>query len=98
MTQVIATLLLGFLLTSVFLCLVFLVKRRGLLDQVLVINALGMIAVGIITAIGLLLSQDYFVDIALLYALINFVASMALLRLFNKNNATWLDFFKEYRP
>ena len=90
--------ILAFLLLSMFLSLVFIAYRRQLFDLVLAVNLFGTLAVGLVCAIGLLLGNDYFVDIALLYALINFIAAIALLRLFNRENRTWLDFSQRRDP
>lgn len=95
MMMEIALISLVFLLGSMLLSFVFIIRCRRLFDQVLVINLFATLAVGVICAIGLLLGNDFFVDIALLYTMINFVSTIALLRLFNRGNPTWLDFSRE---
>lgn len=80
---VIFTVLLLLLLAMLF-TLIGTMRARHLFDQVLAINMLGAVAIAVIVAIGLLLQNEYFVDIALLYALVNFVAVIAVLHLFNK--------------
>ena len=69
--------------------------HKRVFDQVLAINLFGTLAIGMVVAIGMLLGHQHFIDIALLYALINFVATIVLLRMFNKTNLTWLNFSKE---
>ncbi len=75
---------LAMLLIAMLLTLIGAMRARHLFDQILAINMLGAVAIAVIVAIGLLLQNEHFVDIALLYALVNFVAAIAILHLFNK--------------
>ncbi len=65
---------------------------RQIFDQVLAINTFGTITILLIVVIGVLSGRDYFIDIALLYALVNFVSIVTLLRLFDKKGRSWLSF------
>jgi multicomponent Na+:H+ antiporter subunit F len=47
---------------------------------VLAVNVFGTKAVMLLAIIGFIGSRDGFIDIAILYALINFIATVALLR------------------
>ncbi len=51
-------------------------------DRVLALNYTGTVAVLIIVALGFLTGRPDFTDIALIYALINFVGTVALLKFF----------------
>lgn len=51
-------------------------------DRVLAVNAFGTVTVLIIGLIGFLTERPEFLDIALLYALINFVGTIAILKFF----------------
>jgi len=53
-----------------------------LYDRVLAGNAFGTVTVLIIGLIGFLTERPEFLDIALLYALINFVGTIAILKFF----------------
>lgn len=53
----------------------------GLYDRILAINMFGTKTVLFIAVVGFLLGRPDFLDIALFYALINFVGVIAVLRL-----------------
>ena len=53
-----------------------------LYDRVLAVNAFGTLAVLLIAVLGFLNGRPDFLDIALLYALINFVGTIAILKFF----------------
>ncbi len=53
-----------------------------LYDRVLALNTFGTCTVLLIGAVGLLFERPEFLDIALLYALINFVGTIAVLKFF----------------
>ncbi|MEM6534833.1 MAG: monovalent cation/H+ antiporter complex subunit F [Pseudomonadota bacterium] len=66
------------------ICLVLIRALRGptLYDRVLAVNALGTKIVLLLGVMGFLLGRPDFLDIAVLYALINFVATIAILKFF----------------
>ena len=49
-------------------------------DRVLALNTFGTVTVLAITVLGFLMGRPQFLDIALLYALINFVGTIAILK------------------
>lgn len=51
-------------------------------DRILAINTFGTVTVLLIALIGYLTNRPDFLDIALTYALINFIATIAVLKLF----------------
>ena len=75
--------------TAMLLVLVHTARTGGLFDQILAINVFGTLAIALIAGLGLLSGRGYFIDIALLYALVNFVATIAILRLFGKRRLRW---------
>ena len=89
-----AEVLAGLLLFAMLLILLRAAFAAQIFDQVLAINTFGTITILLIIVIGVLSGRDYFIDIALLYALVNFVGMIALLRLFNRKEQGWLSFFK----
>ena len=70
------------LLLSIILVLLRLYFSQTLFDRVLALNAFGTIAVLLIGVVGFLSERPDFLDIALLYALINFVGTVAVLKYF----------------
>lgn len=89
MSDLMVGVILAALLTAMLLVLIHTARARRLFDQVLAINVFGTLSIALIAAIGLLSRRDVFVDIALLYALVNFVATIAILRLFSKRRLRW---------
>lgn len=57
-----------------------------LFDRILAVNMFGTKTVLIIAVLGFLMGRPDFMDIALVYALINFVAVIALLKYFKYGN------------
>lgn len=53
-----------------------------LYDRVLAVNAIGTMTVLMIAVLGFLMGRPDFMDIALLYALINFIGTIAVLKFF----------------
>ena len=82
------------LLFAMLLILLRAAFAKQIFDQVLAINTFGTVTILLLISIGVLSGRDYFIDIALLYALVNFVGMIALLRLFNSKGQGWLSFFK----
>ncbi len=55
-------------------------------DRILAINTFGTVTVLLIALFGFLTDRPDFMDIALLYALINFISTIAVLKLFRYGN------------
>ena len=53
-----------------------------LYDRVIAVNSIGTLAVLIIAVTGFLTGRPDFLDIALLYALLNFIGTIAILKFF----------------
>jgi multicomponent Na+:H+ antiporter subunit F len=54
----------------------------SLYDRILAINAFGTVTVLLIATLGFVTGRPDFLDIALLYALINFIGTLAVLKFF----------------
>ena len=67
---------------AMLLVLVRLLKGPTLYDRVLAVNSFGTHTVLLIGVMGFLNGRPDFLDIALLYALINFVGTIAILKFF----------------
>jgi len=70
------------LFVAMILVLVRLYVGKTLYDRVLAVNAFGTHTVLFIGLLGFLMGRPDFLDIALLYALINFVGTIAILKYF----------------
>ncbi|MEE9386750.1 MAG: monovalent cation/H+ antiporter complex subunit F [Nannocystaceae bacterium] len=68
------------LLVGAFMVLARALMGPTVFDRILAVNALGTKTVVLVTAIGFLSEPGYFLDTALAYALINFVATLAILK------------------
>jgi multicomponent Na+:H+ antiporter subunit F len=73
----------GLVLLGVLIVLRRLVKGPTLLDRILAVNVVGTKTIVLIAVVGFLARRPgFFLDIALTYALINFIATIAVLRYF----------------
>ncbi|MEN6543178.1 monovalent cation/H+ antiporter complex subunit F [Parvibaculum sp.] len=70
------------ILAAMLLLLIRSFAGPSLYDRVLSVNAFGTLTVLLIGVIGFLTGRPDFLDIALLYALINFIGTIAVLKFF----------------
>jgi multicomponent Na+:H+ antiporter subunit F len=70
------------LFVALILVLVRALKGPTLYDRVLAVNAFGTKTVLILASLGFLTGRPDFLDIAILYALVNFVSTIAILKFF----------------
>ena len=70
------------ILISFIMVLIRLFLGPTLYDRVLAVNAFGTLAVLMISVVGFLFGRPDFLDIALLYALLNFIGTIAILKFF----------------
>jgi len=56
------------------------IKGPMLYDRALAVNVIGTKTVVVLALIGFIYNRPYFLDIALVYALINFIATIAILK------------------
>ena len=70
------------LVVAMLLMLIRALQGPTLYDRVLAVNSLGTKVVLLLGVMGFLLGRPDFLDIAVLYALINFVATIAILKFF----------------
>lgn len=68
------------LLIAIALILIRAIKGPTVFDRVLAVNAIGTKTVVLLAVIGFLDGRADFLDIALLYALMNFIATIAILK------------------
>lgn len=72
----------GAILVAMVLALARALAGPTLYDRILAVNVFGTITVLFIAVYGFLTGRPDFLDIALLYALINFVGTVAVLKFF----------------
>lgn len=70
------------LLVTMLLALVRAFMGPTLYDRILAVNVFGTKTVLMIAVLGFLMGRPDFLDIALLYALINFIGTIAVLKFF----------------
>lgn len=68
------------ILVSILLFLVRALLGPTTYDRILAVNALGTKTVIFVALLGFIFERPDFLDIALLYALINFIATIAILK------------------
>lgn len=83
---------------GLYLCVLMLASLyRGIfgptiLDRLIGVNAIGSKTVGLLVLIGLIYDRvDMFVDIAIAYALLNFIAVLAASRYFQKRKGLYTE-------
>ena len=70
------------ILITMGLALIRAIKGPSIYDRILAANMFGTKTVLIIAVLGFLMGRPEFMDIALVYALINFVGTIAVLKVF----------------
>ena len=82
-------------LIALFVCfiiiLVRLVAGETMYDRVLAANSIGTIIVLGISIHGFFMGRPEFIDISIVYALINFIGTVAILKLFDKGTLGEID-------
>lgn len=69
-----------------FICLFRAVKGPSAADRIIAINMIGTIVIMMIVILALMMNEGFLIDIALIYALLSFLAVVLLARLFIANN------------
>jgi multicomponent Na+:H+ antiporter subunit F len=70
------------ILITMGLALIRAIKGPSIYDRILAVNMFGTKTVLIIAVLGFLMGRPDFMDIALVYALINFVGTITVLKVF----------------
>jgi multicomponent Na+:H+ antiporter subunit F len=65
---------------AIMITLYRLIKGPTIYDRVLAANAIGTMAVVLLVLIGFAYSRPHFLDLAVVYTLINFIATIAFLK------------------
>lgn len=67
-----------FLCMTIFLCLFRAVKGPSAADRLIAINVIGTKTIVLILIVSFIIHETYFVDVALVYALISFITSIVI--------------------
>ncbi|MCY6372055.1 monovalent cation/H+ antiporter complex subunit F [Clostridium ganghwense] len=67
-----------FLSATIFLCMFRAVKGPSAADRLVAINVVGTKTIVLILIVSFILHETYFIDVALVYALISFIASIVI--------------------
>ena len=73
-------------LVTMAMALVRAARGPSVYDRILAVNSFGTVTVLFISVLGFLLGRPDFLDLALLYALLNFVGTLAILKYFKYGN------------
>ncbi len=72
----------GLVLLAMLMALFYAILGKTVYDMILAANIFGTITVLFISVYGFMTERPEFLDIAIVYALINFVATIAILKFF----------------
>ncbi|HHY90730.1 MAG TPA: cation:proton antiporter [Clostridiales bacterium] len=72
---IVSTIYLAFV---IILCMFRAVKGPEAADRLVAINAVGSKTIVLISIVSFILQETYFIDVVLVYALINFIASVII--------------------
>ena len=73
------------ILVLAFLCLYRAVFGPGIINRMIAVNVIGTKTIAIILFMGFIFKRiDFFIDISLVYALINFIGTLTFTKYFEK--------------
>ncbi len=67
-----------FLSVTIFICMFRAIKGPSAADRLIAINVIGTKTIVLILIVSFLLNETYFVDVAIVYALISFLSSIVI--------------------
>ena len=79
-----------FLSITIFFCLFFAVRGQRLTDKIIATNMIAVKTIILVVLVGIYFAEGYLVDVAMVFALISFLATVTFTRLilqfmFNKS-------------
>lgn len=77
----ISVILLG-LFISIFMLVIRAVMGKTVFDRILAVNSIGTNVILLIVLLSIVFDTEFFIDVAIIYALINFISTIAFLRYF----------------
>ena len=72
-------------LVTMAMAITLAIKGPTVYDRILAVNSFGTLTVMLIAILGFLMGRPAFLDIALVYALINFITTIAIMKFFKYN-------------
>lgn len=72
----------GILVILLLICLIRAIIGPSIADRIVSVNMMGTIVMVIIGMLAILLNEGYLVDICIIYAMISFIAVVALTKIF----------------
>ena len=69
-----------FIILAIVIVLFRAIKGPKVYDRILAVNVIGTKTVILIALVGFIYERPHFLDIAIVYALINFIATIAILK------------------
>ena len=72
-------------LVTMAMAITLAIKGPTVYDRILAVNSFGTLTVMLIAVLGFLMGRPAFLDIALVYALINFITTIAIMKFFKYN-------------
>lgn len=72
----------GILAVLLLVCLIRAIIGPSIADRIVSVNMMGTIVIVVIAMFAILMNEGYLVDISIIYAMISFVAVVALTRIF----------------
>ena len=73
-----------FIILAIVIVLFRAIKGPKVYDRILAVNVIGTKTVILIALVGFIYERPHFLDIAIVYALINFIATFAILKFGSK--------------
>ncbi len=67
-----------FLSLTIILCMIRAIKGPSSADRLISINVIGTKTIVLILIVSFILKETYFIDVALVYALISFISTIAI--------------------
>ena len=74
-----------FLSCTIFICMFRTIKGPSAADRLIAINVIGTKTIVLILIISFLLNEAYFVDVAIVYALISFLSSIVIAKFIERS-------------
>lgn len=72
----------GILVVLLLICLIRAIIGPSIADRIVSVNMMGTIVMVIIGMLAILMNEGYLVDICIIYAMISFIAVVALTKIF----------------
>lgn len=67
-----------FLTVTIFICMFRAIKGPSAADRLIAVNVIGTKTIVLILIVSILLNETYFIDVAIVYALISFLSSIII--------------------